>query len=800
MSATRTFKQASELLAGRWQVPLALVAAVVASVTLYRLIPPAAPLDFDGLMAGAAALEQTEGVPAAADALAKLLEQESRLPSAQQAALHDRLAELRFRAEQGQAVHKVNAAREVLEHDRIATELGRTASPRVILRDARAAQWAGESEMAIAGFRAALGTELALADRRAALQALVELLEDRPEARDEQRQVITELLNEEGVSPAYLWWGLHRAIGDALDENDVARAHELLTQYGDKLKSSDLKGYLDYLTAYVALREGRPEEAAPLVRWVDDWLGSNTRSTRELDDFGHLPSLNRWLSGKTHLTSGELPEALADFEEALEYHPAPELRAIIQLGRGAALGALDRHAVALEAFRAAAVDGAALPPERRRATFEELARTVTEFAQRRQAQGDFDSALPYLGLAAETTPDEDPQRQEERFEQLGRTYQLAARAATDAETRRRYHEQAGHNLERAAALAKFEERRLAELLWSAADEYDSSGRIADTQRMLRQFVEGRSSHPDMPRALLQLGRTYEAGGELDEALAWYARVMAEYPRLEEAAHAKVLAAGVLVSKGPQHYADAEHLLGDLLTDGSVAPDAAVYRDALLALSELVYHQGRYGEAIGRLQDFLALYPDDPERIRERFTLGDAYRRSAYLLRDDASAATANVVTAESRQRFRRAVELYDELLGTLEGQDGADEEAQVYTRLAMLYRADCLFELNEPDSLRAAMAGYRATAARYETQPVALTAQVQVANVCLRLGELPEAARAVERARWLLRTMPAENFARSRGSDRAAWEHFLSLVASSDLFQVGLTSAAWGPGTSQEEH
>ena len=97
------------------------------------------------------------------------------------------------------------------------------------------------------------------------------------------------------------------------------------------------------------------------------------------------------------------------------------------------------------------------------------------------------------------------------------------------------------------------------------------GRLGDVRRMLERFVEGRSEHPRMPLALLQLGRAHEAFGDTQEALAWYAQVIADYPRLEEAARARLRTAGVLVSQGPEHYADAERTLVELLTAGTIAP-------------------------------------------------------------------------------------------------------------------------------------------------------------------------------------------------------------------------------------
>jgi tetratricopeptide (TPR) repeat protein len=125
------------------------------------------------------------------------------------------------------------------------------------------------------------------------------------------------------------------------------------------------------------------------------------------------------------------------------------------------------------------------------------------------------------------------------------------------------------------------------------------------------------------------------------------------------------------------------------------------------------------------------------------------------------------------------------------GNPPGDEATEVaYKRLALLYHGDCLFALNEPATLEEALVTYRRAAARYQGEPAALTAQVQIANVYLRQGKLTEAARAVERARWLLRNIPDAAFAEcGDGLDRASWDRFLEVVRSSSLFQNVLAGA-----------
>lgn len=776
--------QASELLAGRWQIPLALVAVIVGGTALYRLMPAAPRIDYEAILADVALLEQAGDVHAASDAVANLLGQQPPPPPAQRAALHQRLADLTFAVERERSVHNIANVQRLLENQQAAWDLGRPPTPASRLQAALARKWLGSERAALKELRALLAEDLDPDDRRLACKSVIQLLERQPEARPERRRLLTSLLDEPSVAPEHAWWCLQTAIRDALDEGDAVRARALLERYGDRLKTSDLKGYLEYLSALVLLHEGRAEEAEPLVRWIDEWLDGGARTTRALDEHGYLPGLNRWLLGCVHLAQNRPQDALAAFEEALRSRPGPDLFVAASVGQGRALAALGRHPAALEALRAALARVQQEPEHRRRAV-EEFRQVLLELFGRQDAAGDDPSALGYLELAADLAGDDEPELQRSLRERLGRAYGAAARRCPDDGLRRTYEARAGDNLVRAAGRVRFDEPHLAALLWSAAEAYDRAGRIGQLREVLSRFVTGRTDDPRMPQALLHLGQACESLGALEEALDWYGRLAADYPRLQEAARAKVLRAGVLVMLGAEHYPEAARTLLGLLEDDYIAPDAVIYRDALLALCELLYHEGRYGEAIGRLGDFLTLYPADPERGRARFMLADAYRRSAHALRAaPAAGPAAGAAQAEGRRRLRLAADLFWELLRDADGPAGpADPAEETYTRLALFYRGDCLFELNEPDTLEEALTTYRNAAARYAGQPAALTAHVQIANIHLRRGEIVEAARAVEKARWLLRSIPEEALARAGGGDRAAWERYLAVVSSSELFR-----------------
>lgn len=781
-------KQAVELLAGRWQVPLALVAAGVAGVALLQVAPTSPPIEFQVLLADVALFEQAGDLDAAANAVANVLELEPALSPAQQAELHDRLAGLIYTAERERPEHNLSNVKTLVQHQQDAWKLGHPPTPSSLLRASLAQQWLGNDRLALVGLRTVLAQELEPTDRRAALKATAQLLSTDPEARLERRHLLEQLLTDEGLSPGYVWWALQHAVEDALDDNDSILARRLLADHGDRLKVSHLKGCLEYLDALVMIHEGRAAEAEPVVHWIDDWLGEKARADRELEPLANLPSRNRWLMGRVHLAEQRPREALESFDEALRRGPDFDLRIAVAAGRGEALAALGGHDAALDSFRRALEELAVSPRHRSRA-LARFRQALVELYERQRENQDYASAIGYLSFAAELMSDSQTEQQLLTvFEQLGDACVEAADATPDEPARRPFWAQAGESYERAANLVEYNEPHLADLLWSSAESYDRAGRIASARRMLAQFVGGRSEEPRMPRALLQLGRASESLGELGPALEWYGRLIDEYPRLPEAKRGKVLRAGVLLALGADRYPEAEAILLSLLEEEHITPEAPEFHDALLRLCELLYYRGRFGEAISRLENFLTLYPDDPLRLRGRFMLAEAYRRSAAELRSaerDGNAAAAS----EGRRRLRVAADLFAEIVRDAEAVPQPHHEAlALYERLALFYRADCLFELNEPETLEAALAAYRSAAARYAGRPAALTAHVQIANIHLRQGDVVDAARAVEKARWLLRSVPEEAFGGALAGDRAEWEGFLSTVASSDLFREVLVS------------
>ncbi|HMQ15070.1 MAG TPA: tetratricopeptide repeat protein, partial [Phycisphaerae bacterium] len=791
------------LFAGRWQIPAAFAAILALALGGNALRPRTIEVDFDSVLADLHVLREGKRYSDAADAIANLLQMHPTLPDERRGRLHELLSDVVYRQELLRSAPIRENVTLILEHADAAAKLHVEQSPAALLRVAEAYNWLRRTNEAIQAYRRVLERVPEGEERRSALRSLVRLLESLPSQEQQRRELLAELLSEEGISPAYLWWGVQNAMQQAFDSGDLGRAENVLLRYGEAFTRSDLKGYGDYLRAWLLINLDRHLEAEPLVREVDAWLARRVTVDAEMDRAGFLPALNRVLSGYVELAEHRPQAALDYFDQAIGLDARGDGFVAATIGRAAALAALERHEPAWRLVRAAA---ASFDPKSETALsgMPRLNRAMERIFQQRLALGDSASAVGYLALALELTAPSELASRQERHRTLAEINVRAAEGEQDREKALDYHAAAARHFEKASQLCPDDVEARSKLMWAAIQQCDESGHIADARRLLEQFVLLRGDDPRLPAALLQLGRSCEAEGAPDAAQRWYAELELRFPKLEEAARARLLRAQMLLRRGAAGVGEAEKLLLSLLEAENMSPEARVFREALYTLGDLLFEQGRFSLAIRRLDDYLRLYPDDPAGERVRFLLANAYRRSAYELRDNPpSDALPTRATEESRARFRTACDLFAAYLERVESSSasgnrlegdhtsnrleadttrGADKD--LYQRAGLLYLADCHYELNEPGTLQTALTLYRQAAARYQHESSALIAHVQIANIHLRQGQMIEAARAVENARWLLRSMPDAAFeAGPLSQSRAQWEQYLAAVAGSHLFR-----------------
>lgn len=767
------WQSVATLLADRWQVPVALLALVATATAIWRLTPAAPHFEPAAVLADADVRLQAGDREGAAAALSNLLKQPDLKP-AEQAQIHQRLAEVIYDAEAQQTRHNRDNVIQILEHLQQAQAHGGESTAATLLKDAQARLWLGDRQGAATGLRALREMILPPDERRRAVQALAELLADDPAARDERRGLLQELLDDPANPPEYAWWALRHEVNDALRAGDdgPSVADKLLEQYGGRFETDELRGYYEYLKALVLLSSHRTAEAEPAARWVLDWERAQGLRLAPFEHYGDLRGLARVLLGRVRLAQGAATDAEEIFSAVLAAYRQEDLRQAATLGLAEALTDLSRTSDAVAACHQLVqeLEGA---PEFEHTTRRAIVALLSRLAGRSQQRGDDTDTLQLLTAAADLAPAEDAETRLDLQERRGMFAHEAQRRAADARLRRALARQAGAAFERAAQLAGADARRQADLRWAAGQEYAAAHDPLALRRVLLAFLPGHEAHPQTPQALLLLADAARELGQPSEALRWYQRLMNEFPQLAYATTARLASAELQQALGPEHFAAAEAELTDLLTSGRVSPDAQVFSAALLTLSELYYEQQRYGDAIGRLMDYVALYGNADDTY-PRYLLAAAYWRSGMRL----LAAAGTDEQTRGRERVAEAARRFGELRTTLD--PGSGPEARTYLQLAELNQADCLLELKTPAALHDALDIYRDVAARHENEPVALTAQVRIALAHLRQGEDLEADRALERAAWLLRRMDDAAFAEAGGPDRAQWQRYLELVRPAD--------------------
>ena len=252
-----------------------------------------------------------------------------------------------------------------------------------------------------------------------------------------------------------------------------------------------------------------------------------------------------------------------------------------------------------------------------------------------------------------------------------------------------------------------------------------------------------------------------------------------------------------VAKGPEHYGKAESVLLSVVDNNRlIDPDAEEFKQALFDLAQLYYRTTRFEDAVSRLEEFTQRYPQDERMGQLLFLMGDSYRKSASLLDARVASATVNSASAEisggaavadlaqaaaaKRDRLGKAKALYDRVIDLYRNQPPVHEVDKLYCKLAHFYRADCLYDLG---SYAEAVKLYDAAAFRYQEDPSALAAYVQIVNAYCALGKMNEAKTANERAKWLLRRIPAEAFADGSFSmPKAYWEQWLKWTSDSGMW------------------
>lgn len=349
-------------------------------------------------------------------------------------------------------------------------------------------------------------------------------------------------------------------------------------------------------------------------------------------------------------------------------------------------------------------------------------------------------------------------------------------------------------------------------LWNSSQEYLAGQDYVRAIEMIRMYLTNEVKRR-RPEALISLGESQFALYRIDDAIASYQECIKANPKHPSTYRARILASQAFAEKG--ELAAAKTLLSDNVHHDDLSPQSIEWRDSLFLLGNLQHREGVESEAKSRelgideqdplkvkagfkeleksheaflraaadLTRAVARYPDAPQATRARFLIAESNRLASLLprkrLRESGVEATRSTLVSQLQQSLTSATEQYDLLITRLtQSQEPVGHSLVEKQMLRNCYfaKSDCLFELGRYED---AIKAYSAATNRYQHEPEALNAYVQIARCHRLLGKPSDSRGTLEQAKVVLNRIRAEaDFVRTTPYTREEWREILTWLAS----------------------
>jgi tetratricopeptide (TPR) repeat protein len=231
--------------------------------------------------------------------------------------------------------------------------------------------------------------------------------------------------------------------------------------------------------------------------------------------------------------------------------------------------------------------------------------------------------------------------------------------------------------------------------------------------------------------------------------------------------------------------------GQLLFQEAMAQEAESRAHGVDSLDATTRQQGLdflyaahalYLEAIKHLDEAVQRYPDAESTHSAWYAIAESYRHAAKLpsksMLVEPAQAGRNVLHEQKRTYLEAAAEAYRQLQARLlqmQEQTELPVVEQALLRNTYFAYADVLFDL---DDYEQAIKAYLAATNRYQQEPAALEAFVQLAS-CYRLLNAPAEARGtlLQAQAVLSRMRPDADFTRTTRYNRDEWNQIIGWLA-----------------------
>jgi tetratricopeptide (TPR) repeat protein len=691
-------------------------------------------------------------------------------PANERGELMRQLAGVIHEAESGIAEHHPENARAIITNLRNAERDGVTLSAADWVNLGDAHQWRGSAAEAADAYRQALRLAPGQADRLRRKIVELDLSRAGRSPSGEDLALVEQILASSDAGAGDYYWAVGQEVDWLLEKSEWRKAHAIVEDARERLEGAEEHIALPYLEARCLVQGGRGGQAEAILRKLRDAWTTH-------DDLWAKAGV---LLGRIEQDCERPQMALASYEEVLKSFCTPDLKDACELGRAECLAALGQNEEALKQFQELS-DRIMSPSPHPSLDRDAIRATVGSIGESLLANRIFTPGAAFVELAMKWAPDDRTAERVHFASRLADTYaEMARKSGTSAdEARNLFARSAEMNL-LVSQLSDDDEVLAARALDQAVSGLEAASIRPRMNDALKGYAASHSKGLWRSTALCKLGESYQVEHRYREAAAAYDEVLRKYPRMPDALRSMVPLAECLIRMGNQDVGARRRgvdLLLEIVDDRGkeqlFAPSAVEYREALYQLasylsgaadSELADH---LEQAIVRWSDWIALYPDEPRQPEAHFQLADAFRRSGLKLRDEGAAQDTEekrrVYHAEFQKRITSALTDFENVIAMLAPLNGSGLAATAdgFLRASYLYRADCLFDLAR---YQKALEAYREAAWRYEDQPTAVTASLQVVNCHERLGQLGEAAAALARGRWLLAKVPALAFEQRKGA------------------------------------
>jgi tetratricopeptide (TPR) repeat protein len=667
---------------------------------------------------------------------------------------------------------------------------------------ALAREWLNEVNEAVGEYRLALAKGIdqpwGIRQRVLQLQRAAKTLGDQAYQRE-----LDTFISGSNVPGDLRFWAAEQKIALLGAAGKHEEADKFLTAHREEFTASRWSEQYEYLQALAWYHVGRLDDAERLLRKLRD----------EVIPGKALYVQVGWLLGTILQQHGSPEVALSLFDEVIAKGVPGPSRTVCVLKRAECLAELEQYEASLKVFDEV-VRLAAESPLDTQIDLKDVRNSATAWYQVLVPGGRPEEAMAYLKLAAKLAPPADANAQAmysrriaDLGVQLGKAVLERAAAAPQADrvaqgqaARKYLNESAEHYL-RLTKLAVLDAPAMMEATWKAADAYDRAGERSKTIEVLETFVDEHGESTQVPEALLQLGRAYQAAGNLPKAIERYQENLIRFPRTPAALNSLIPLSDCFHEMGAAD--KAEQTLLRIVTPrpnddlALITPEADEYREALFRLGDLYMRSEQFEKAIARYEEALERYAGDPRADLTTFHLADAHRRSAARIRKDLenpnNVALKDSLCVAHQERLQRAHEMFNRVIERFQKRPVASlpELDRLCVKFSHLYAADAVYDLSlvvgagSVEPFARALPMYEKAAWAYQHEPIAMSAYVQIVNCYLHLGKVSQAWMALQRARWALRNIPDDAFLEyAPDQPRSYWDDYLNWLEKKPMFSA----------------